>query len=176
MNAELAKAKRRVEQAWQEAVKASYDNMSPYIDHDYTLRLWSRSVEEQFRSQWCSVERHDDAGWNWSEVRRNYRGPKDVIVALEAEDQLCALALFRLTRDRVLVRFLEGDPRAGCNMKGSRALVMLDLAATLGQRYGCKEIHLQPVNDDLKMLYVETYGFEEGKDGSCEPILKRGLL
>ena len=176
MNAELLRSRRHVDQAWQEAVAASYGNMSPHIGRDYVVKLWSRSVEEQFRSQWCDAERHGDAGWDWHEIRRNYRGHKDVIVALEANDQLCALALFVLSRQRVLVRFLEGDPRPECYMKGSRALVMLDLAATLGQRYGCKEIHLQPVNDDLKMLYKETYGFTEGKDGSREPILKRDLL
>lgn len=60
-------------------------------------------------------------------------------------------------------------------MQGRRAIVMLDLAATYGQRLGCEEIHLEPVNDKLKSLYCGTFGFEEvlSRDGS--KYLKRGL-
>ena len=175
MNAELRKAKEHVNQAVQDAVNASYENLSSHISQDYTLRRFSRSVEMLYNEQWCGEERHPDGGWDWIEVSRRYRGPKDILMALESEGRLSALFLSTLSRERVLVRGLEGDPRLDCHMKGVRALVSLDFAVTLGQRHGCKEIHLEPINGDLNALYIGKFGFSEGLFEK-KPILKKGLI
>lgn len=156
-------------------MQSSYKNMMPHIKAKYTFRLWSRSVEEDFISQWVNEDRHSDGGWDWAEIARRHREVKDKVVALYVNERLSALSLIKMSSSRVLVRFLEGDPRPDCHIKGSRALLMLDLAATYGQRLGRKEIHLQPLNGDLAELYRSKFGFVDGTDGSGEPVLKRGL-
>lgn len=177
MGSELARAKARAADAWTEAVQQSYKNVSGHIGHDYTFMTWSRSVEEQYINQWGKESRHLDAGWDWIEIVRRNRGFKDRTVALYCcGDRLSALSHFRVSKSRVLVGFLEGDPRPDCHIKGRRALLMLDLAATYGQRMGRSELHLQPVNEELAELYRSVYGFYDGKDGHGEPVLKRSLI
>ncbi|WP_152455698.1 hypothetical protein [Roseivivax sp. THAF40] len=175
MGSEVAKAKKRAESAFSEAVQQSYHNMAGVIPVDYTFRLWSRSIFEIYVEQWLTQLRSADAGWDWLDVSRRHKENKDVVVALFSRNRLSALCLIRASRARVLVRLLEGDPRPDCHMKGSRALLLLDLAATYGQRLGCGELHLQPVNDALAELYKTRFGFVDAVDGSGEPILKRSL-
>lgn len=175
LSSEVARAKARAVDAWAEAVQHSYKNMRPHLQEQYSFRQYSNSVKQDYIDQWVAEERHQDAGWDWIEVARRHRDVKDVVAALYVEDRLSALALFRASKSRVLVRFLEGDPRPDCHMKGSRALLMLDLAATYGQRLGVRELHLQPVNEGLAELYRSKFGFTDDKDGSGQPILKRVL-
>jgi hypothetical protein len=176
MNAELRKAKDRADAAWSDAMVTSAENMAEYIPETYSIALWSRSVREMYQGQWCQVSRHPDGGWDWDEVSRLYKtAPKDRIIALKSQDRLCCLALVCATRERVLLRLLEGDPRGDCHMRGKRATIMLDLVATYGQRLGCGEIHLEPVNEDLRTLYEDVYGFERVITRKGETYMKKGL-
>ena len=59
-------------------------------------------------------------------------------------------------------------------MKGRRAFVVLDVVATYGQRLGCDEIHLEPINEALRELYIGVYGFA-ADDGAASGLLKRKL-
>lgn len=175
MGSEIRQAEARARAAWIEAVQASYENASGYVGFDYTFREWSRSVHEMYTDQWFGHDRHKDGGWDWPEISRRHRAIKDRTVALISEDRLSALAQIRVTKSRILVGFLEGDPRPDCHIKGMRALLMLDLASTYGQRLGKGEIHLKPLNGDLAELYRTKMGFVDGRDGSGDQVLKRSL-
>lgn len=175
MNAELRRSKDRMNEVWTSAVQASYANMKPYVDVPYRMILWSGSVSNAYKDQWLDRERHPDGGWDWLEVRRKYNGVKDTIVALYVQDRLSCLALFHTSHDRVLVRFLEGDARGDCQLVGFRATLMLDLAFTLGQRYGCKEVRLEPVNMALEALYKNTYGFELVTSSKGDRYMRKGF-
>lgn len=175
MGSEIRKARDRATAAWTDAVQASYENVAPHIGVEYMFRQWSGSVSKVYTDQWLGCDRHEDSGWDWHEIARRHRSPKEQTVALLSYDKLCALAHFTASRKRVLVRFLEGNPRPDCHMKGCRALLMLDLATTYGQRLGNSEIHLQPVNPTLAELYRSRFGFVDGLDDQREPILKRSL-
>ncbi|WP_157968894.1 hypothetical protein [Tropicimonas sp. IMCC34011] len=176
MNSELRRVRDRTEAAWQEAVNAFGKNVISFHERPVAVRLWSRTIEEAYRSQWLTATRSDDAGWEWPEISNRYRNePKARQFAIMADDRLAALCFLLASRQRVLVRFLEGDPRQDCPLRGKRALLALDLAATYGQRLGCHEIHLEPVNEPLAELYRGRFGFKDGKDGNKKPVLKRGL-
>lgn len=176
LSTEVARAKARAIDAWTESVQRSYANMRPFMKVIYSFKIWSNSVRKDYEDQWLKEPRHNDAGWDWVAISEHHKEIKDVTVALYVEGALCALALFRASKSRVLVRFLEGDPRPDCHIKGSRALLMLDLAATYGQRLGRSELHLQPVNEDLAEHYRSRFGFTDGKDGNGQPVLKRFLI
>jgi len=176
MNAELKKAKDRAAQAWSDSVLAAGKNMAPFISVEYSIVQWSNSVSELYRDQWCGEERHSDAGWDWEEIYRRYKSrPKNCLAAMICDGRLSCLALFTATRQTVSVAFLEGDPREDCKMKPFRATIMLDLAATYGQRLGCNEIRLEPVNDRLTKLYEDDYGFERVTPKKGETYVRRSL-
>lgn len=175
MSAELRRAKNRMSDAWTSAVQASYANMKPYVDVPYTMSLWSGSISNAYKDQWLVCERHPDGGWDWLEIRRKYNSVKDTIAVLSVDDRLSCLALFHTSRDRVLVRFLEGDPRGDCQLVGIRVTLMLDLAFTFGQRYGCKEVQLVPVNLALEKLYNDRYGFELVTHKGGDRYMRRGF-
>lgn len=175
MSTERRKAKDRMNKVWVSAVQASYANMKPFVDVPYTMSLWSGSISSVYIEQWHEHDRHPDGGWDWIDVRRRYNGVKDTIVALRTGDRLSCLALYHTSRERVLVRFLEGSPERDCQLAGVRATLMLDLAFTLGQRYGCKEVQLEPVNLALEALYRDVYGFESINPRKGERYMRKGL-
>ncbi len=176
MGSEVRQAKARADNAWVDAVQTSYQNAEGHVPFDYTFREWSHSVEEMFTDQWLNDTGHRSYGWDWREISRQHRGFKNRTVALVSSERLSALSQIKVSKSRVLVSFLEGDPRPDCHIKGMRALLMLDLAATYGQRLGRREIHLQPLNGQLAELYRTRMGFVDGKDGNGDHVLKRSLL
>jgi hypothetical protein len=170
---EFERAKARDNQAWTEATIASSNNLKDHINCNYSVSIWSNATRQAYAQQWCPHPRRCE--WDWDNIESRYRPPKERVCAVLAGDRLAALALITATRARVKVNFLEGDPRLDCPMQGQRALVVLDLAATYGQRLGCEEIHLVPVNDTLLTLYCGTYGFEEVLVKGSTEYLRRGL-
>lgn len=128
-----------------------------------------------YEKQWVGQARHPDAGWDWPRIGRLYDEPKDQILAVITDDRLAALGLVSASHARVIVRFLEGDPRDDCPLRGARAAIVLDAAATYGQRLGCREIHLEPVNASLSELYCGIYGFVEVPGKRGVEYLKRDL-
>jgi len=95
--------------------------------------------------------------------------------AIKSGDRLSALMLVTVHENFVKVDFLEGDPRPDCPLKGFRATLALDIAARYGQGMGKREIRLEPVNQELRDLYITGYGFEEITPARGQPYLKRDL-
>jgi hypothetical protein len=176
VSSELKKAKERADQALQEAVTYGYSNLGVALRADYRIALWSNSIEHMYKSQWCAEVLRKDRGWDWHEVHRRHRGPKDQIVALISGDRLAALMQISATRDRVKIGLLEGDSSIDCLLKPHRALIMLDLAATYDQVLGCNEIHLEALNNNLMVLYRDTYGFIQAPIKGAPLAMKRGLV
>lgn len=150
--------------------------MRPALGSEYRIALWSNSVEQMYQDQWCAEPRRKDRGWDWQGVYRSHRGPKDRLAALISGDRLSALTQISATRERVKVGLLEGDSRLDCPLKSTRALILLDLAATYGQVLGCNEIHLEALNDVLMMLYRDSYGFVHAPFKGAPFAMKRGLI
>jgi hypothetical protein len=80
-------------------------------------------------------------------------------LAVWCGDRLAALALGLTTGEAVVVRFLEGDPRPDCPLKGRRILIVLECMANYAQGRGKAELRIEPANEALETLYRETYGF-----------------
>jgi hypothetical protein len=173
VNKEFERAKARDDQAWTDAALQSAQNLRGIIRQPYSVAMWSRATRQAFEDQWCPVPRQ--TMWDWTEIGSKYTPPKERVVALRSGDRLTALSAIVARRAWVRVHFLEGDPRDDCPMRGLRAIVMLDLAATYGQRLGCEEIHIEPVNDTLKSLYCGTFGFEEVLNKGRVDYLRRSL-
>lgn len=177
MSSELRRAKERARVALNEAALKTTANLRHFIPEEFGLRVWSRSIEDTFRAQWCSVERHSVCqAWDWGEIARRNNDPKDYVMALMSGERLSALFLVRASAERVKVEYLEGDPRPECPLVGVRVAIALDFAAAYGQRLGCTEIHLHPVNEALEGLYCDGYGFEKvASRKGAQPYLKRNI-
>jgi hypothetical protein len=67
------------------------------------------------------------------------------------------------------MRFIEGDPRPDCPLKGWRALIVLEAAAFYAQARGKTELRLKEVNSSLESLYRDTYGFRLETPRKQEP-------
>jgi hypothetical protein len=91
---------------------------------------------------------------------RVHRDPDRLdIVIWGPNDRLCGLGLGLTSSEAVEVRFIEGDPRPDCPLKGKRILIILECAACYAQARGRKELRIQPINQRLEYLYRQTYGF-----------------
>lgn len=60
-------------------------------------------------------------------------------------------------------------------MKGFRAAIALEAVACYAQLRGKAEIRVSPINDRLRELYVELYGFQEVTDRGMEPYFRRAV-
>ena len=72
-------------------------------------------------------------------------------------ERLCGLGLATLRGEHV--RFLEGDPRPGCPLRGKRTTVALETAFVYGQACGRREVRIVPVNTELETFYRDNFGF-----------------
>jgi hypothetical protein len=113
--------------------------------------------------------------FDWQEVLRRHNEPDAMPIAIWHEDRLCALALALTTGQAVVLRFVEGDPRADCPLKGRRFLIALEACANYAQARGKKEIRLQPKNDALVYLYEKVYGFALESPKNETPYYRKGV-
>lgn len=118
---------------------------------------FNRRAFEALTDQW----RDRRVDWDWHEICRKNRGPKSYCIAIWADaDCLAGLSLMTVSGEAVTVRYLEGDPRPDCPIKGLRALVALEVATNYAQICGLYEVRIQPLNEALASLYENVYGFE----------------
>lgn len=73
--------------------------------------------------------------------------------------RLSGLALATISGEAVTVRFVEGDPREGCPLKGWRAAIAIETAHCYAQACGRREVRVTPVNDRVAVLYRDILGF-----------------
>jgi hypothetical protein len=74
-------------------------------------------------------------------------------------ERLCGLGLGLTKGDYVELRFVEGDPRPDCPLKGQRILVFLECSTLYAQAIGRSELRVEPINERLANLYQKVYGF-----------------
>ena len=132
-------------------------------------------------TEWSGRAARALAGWDkpafdWPDVFRRHNDPDRLDMAIWCgQDQLCGLGLCLTTANSVVLRFIEGDPRQDCPLKGRRILIALETATNYAQVRGKKEIRLQPKNDDLVYLYEKVYGFVLESPRNEAPYYRKGV-
>lgn len=114
----------------------------------------SRRTQEAIAEQWGG------GVWDWPEILRRYNDMNRFDVAVwTPDDRLVMVGLATLSKAAINLRYVEGDPRDGCEFKGKRIPLALEAAVRYGQMNGRKELRIHPVNEALAQLYETTYGF-----------------
>lgn len=143
-----------------EARREAGKTMEAFLGRPLNLGAWSGRVQQAYEEQWLHGQRHNDAGWDWPEIIRRHRNEPDAMsIAIWSEARLSGLALAVTNADAITVKFLEGDPRADCPLKGVRALIALEAATMYGQGIGRREVRVEPANDTLATMYRDMLGF-----------------
>jgi len=121
---------------------------------DVRVMGWSRRTSLAVDQQWAG------GVWDWDEIMRRYNDIKRLDVAVWARDErLVMVSLATMTRAAITVRYVQGDPREGCEFKGKRIPMALEAATRFAQKSGVPELRIQPINDALVHLYETHYGF-----------------
>lgn len=158
---EVARVKKRYQSAAYNAGLKACQLLAPIVNAPFQIASWNNRAEQAYLNQWCVSPRHPDASWDWQEIARRHRDLDTFhLVIWGSEHRLCGLALFLVTKEAVEVRFLEGDHRASCPLKGRRSLIAIEAAACYAQEIGRTELWVEPVNASVRDLYVEGFGFE----------------
>jgi hypothetical protein len=154
----FARAKERYQVDRHAAYRFSTDNLVSVVGVNFHVTGWSNDARHALATQWN--QRGDD-DWDWSEIFRRHNDPDRLDMAIwSPEARLSALSLGLTRSNYVEIRFLEGDRRRDCPLKGSRALIAIQCAAAYAQARGRAELRVQPTNERLKSLYMDIYGFE----------------
>lgn len=162
MNSSFSEAKQRYLRLRQAAYDHAQYELQQVLRKEFRVRDWSGKTASAIADQW-GIARHADAGWDWPEIIRRYKGEANSLplaIWTKTEERLAAVALDLCTRRAVELKFLEADPRSDCPLKGKRVLIALEVAFYYAQALGLQEIRVRPINSKLETLYVEVYGFE----------------
>ncbi|UMY19094.1 hypothetical protein MMB17_07290 [Methylobacterium organophilum] len=148
----------------EEARRRAGTNVEAFVGRPLNLGAWSGRTLQAYEEQWLAEQRHNDAGWDWPEIIRRYRNEPDAMsIAMWSEARLSGLALATTSAEAVTVKFLEGDPRPDCPLRGLRALIAVEAAMMYGQGIGRREVRVEPVNDTLATMYCDMLGFALAK-------------
>jgi len=143
--------------------------MSEFLGLDVQITEWGGRAGKHL-AEWGSSR------FDWPEIFRRHNDPDRIDMAIWAgRDRLAALGLGLTTSQSVTLRFLEGDPRPDCPLKGKRILIALEAASNYAQLRGKKEIRLQPKNEALIYLYETVYGFVLESPRNETPYYKKGV-
>jgi hypothetical protein len=175
LSRELARAKKRYASAALTAHREAALILQPVFHVPILLSGWSRKAEEAYTDQWPS-KRHPDASWDWHKIFWRHKDPdRFPIVIWGPDDRLCGLSLALTKGQAIEVRFLEGDFRPGCPLKGRRIAIALEAATRYGQGLGKTEIRVQPVNASLEDIYIRYYGFTKELPKGEKPFFRRAI-
>jgi hypothetical protein len=153
----FARAKAKFEADKMAAYRTAAENLTPVLPVNFHITGWSNKAREAVIDQWN--RKPDD--WDWSEIFRRHNDPDRLDMAIwSPDDRLSALSLCLTNSNYVEIRFLEGDPRDDCPLRGRRALIVVECAACYAQARGRPELRLEPNNERLATLYRQIYGFE----------------
>ena len=155
------------------AYRECVDFLRPKIGADFRLGEWTGRTLHAYDAQW-SPPRHPDAGWDWPAAFRDHRDFDALpLVMWTPGDRLSGLGLATVSGKAVVIKFLEGDPRADCPLRGQRALIALEASARYAQMLGRTELRVHPVNSSLERLYQEAYGFTREAPRIGAPFLRK---
>lgn len=139
-----------------EASRVAAQTLRDLYGLDVSILSWTGRAAQALVDQWGG----SPSGWDWVEIRRRYREPKSFCFSIwSPQERLVGLALITMTGAAATLRYVEGDPDAGCLYRGKRALIALEVAANYAQGAGLAELRIQPLNQALATLYQDVYGF-----------------
>jgi hypothetical protein len=168
----LARAKARFENDRHGARGQAVRNLQPHLP-DFNLSGWGQRTREAYRDQWLGDPK---CAWDWEEIFRRHGDPDRLDIAIWGQNErLCCLALGTTTSEAVEIRFLEGDPRPDCPLKGRRILIVLESAACYAQARGRAELRVRPKNERLEDLYRQTYDFVLETTRSGDRYYRKGV-
>jgi hypothetical protein len=168
--------KERCRTAAFDAYRLAALKLEPIVGVALQLSDWTNRAREAYASQWLNAERHPDAGWDWVEIFRRHNDPNRMaIVIWGPDDRLSGLGLVLASNRSVELRFLEGDPRSDCPLKGKRALIALEAAVAYGQAIGKTDIRVQPATPELTARYVDLYGFTQETLRGEKPFFRKPI-
>ena len=167
----LLAARARYLQCQHDARFACERDLAAHVGVMFTLSEISQRAFLTLERQWEPAGRSEELGWwDWHKILQSHRNEPDRFeLAIWAGERLCALGLATTGGNSVTVRFLEGDPRGDCPLKGRRALIALDASARYAQARGKAELRVEPINSTLEALYVGTYGFQRRSPRGEQP-------
>ncbi|BBK44010.1 hypothetical protein STVA_40300 [Allostella vacuolata] len=161
LSAEIERAKARYASFRDAAYRHAGLALSPVLGVDFHVSGWTGKAAEAYRDQWLPADRHPDLAWDWDEIFRRHRDPDRLDLAVWSPgERLSALGLGLTKATALELRFLSGDARADCPLRGRRALIVMECAQAYAQLRGKTELHAQPVNDRVTELFVSIFGFE----------------
>ena len=133
-------------------------NLQGHIGVEFMLGGWGARSREAFTDQWSG---NHATGWEWPEIFRRHNEPDQLDMSIWGPDgeRLCGLGLGLTRGDYVELRFIEGDPRLDCPLRGRRALIFLECSTCYAQARGRSELRIEPINEGLANLYQKVYGF-----------------
>jgi hypothetical protein len=169
LSSQLSAAKKRYAQNKHDACKVAVEALAEPIGVDFQITEISGRALRYIQDEWGGSH------FEWADVLRKHNEPDAMPIAIWHGERLCAVSLILTTGQAVVVRFLEGDPRSSCPLKGRRFLIALEAATNYAQARGKKEIRLQPKNDALVYLYEKVYGFALESPKNEAPYYRKGV-
>lgn len=167
--ASLERAKQRYRQNAYDARLATSERMKIFLGTHVGVGEWSRKVFD-------ALGKWENRRFDWEEIARRHREPDRLEIAIWSDDNvLSGIALALCTGQAVVLRFVEGDPRHDCPLRGYRLLVALEAATNYAQARGKNEIRVQPKNAELVNLYEEVYGFTFHQPRGEEGYYRKGV-
>jgi hypothetical protein len=152
----VARTKARYETDRYNARTQAVANLQAHLP-EFNLSGWGARAREAYLDQWFGTPQ---CRWNWEDIFRRHSDPDRLDIAIWGENgRLCGLAIGTTTSEALEIRFVEGDPRIDCPLKGRRILIVLESAACYAQVRGRTELRVRPKNEHLENLYRQTYGF-----------------
>jgi hypothetical protein len=159
MSSSFARAKQRYQECAATSRREAALKLCPVLGVDFYVSEWSGRAREALANQWIAEEQQLSI-WNWNEIHRRHQDPDRLdMVIWGPESRLCGLGLCLTSSQAVEVRFVEGDPRQDCPLKGKRTLIFLECAAGYAQLRGKSGLRIEPKNQALETLYSKRYGF-----------------
>jgi hypothetical protein len=157
MSSSVQRHREKYETARRNARTQAALNLRRPLGVEFGIAGWGAKAHEAFTVQWKG---EPATGWDWPEIFRRHNDPDRLDMCVWGpENRLCALGLGLTKSQYVELRFVEGDPRDDCPLKGRRALIMLECSACYAQARGRPELRIEPVNERVAILYQKVYGF-----------------
>ena len=175
MSSEVQRVRERYRAAAFSALLRTSLTLPPLLGAPFNVAVAGAKASQSFRDQWCERSRHPDRAFDWLEIWRRHRDLDTLHLAIwsEEEGRLSGLATCLSKGAAIEIRYLEGDYRGGCPLRGLRAVIAVEAAANYAQAIGKRELRISPVNEAVRDLYQIGLGFEPVMPAREEPYFRR---
>jgi len=166
-NLSFATERQKYIQGAYQARQFSEQLLSSQLGVNFNTSEWSGRTFEALRAQW------GNSVFDWERIAVATREPSRFDAAVWVGDRLCCLLVATLGGEAVTLRWVEGDPRPECPLKGRRLLIALDLVTNYAQANGRYEIRAEPLNSAMVNLFETDYGFHAVKAKGRTPYWRK---